>query len=520
MMNEFIYSFQLKNVYRTNSFLYYLKRFPLIKRVIPNDIYAKKGLKTFAKCLSFLYEFVTLFIWKLLYLYLIFMLPSMIMETSVDPTISFHIFFFMTLIGGLLNTSILNPTKDKYYAICLMRMDAKKIALSEFLYFQFKNFIGMAIAAYLIQLFIPLDLISCLSLSILVVACKFIFGALLLKKSQKKVYNENKGDILKLVLCLLFLGAAFVPLFFSMYMSMSLYYILCGIMIIFGLLAFGYLYKFDGYTAIYRELLKPENIIFNVTQVQKQGNKVFTDKIEYEHITTSKKGYAYLNYLFVQRHKRLLTKTANRIALGSLAVIALLIVGVAAVEPIRAGINEYLISFLPYSLFLMYLINRGESITKAMFINCDNAMLHYHFYRQPSAILGMFKQRLQSLILINLRPAGVIALGLTILLAVSGGSANLSDYVILPVTILCLSVFFSVHYLVLYYLLQPFNSEVEMKNPFYQVMTALTYFICYGFMQRIDSHYFGAWVIGLTIIYIILALFLTYHLAPKRFRLK
>ena len=519
-MNEFVYSFQLKNVYRTNSFLYYLKRFPLIKRLIPNDIYAKKGLKTFAKCLAFLYEFATLFIWKLLYLFLIFTIPSMMMETSVDLAASFHLFFFMTLIGGLLNTSLLNPTKDKYYAICLMRMDAKKIALSEFLYFQLKNLAGMGIAAFLIQLFIPLDFISCLSLSLLVVACKFIIAGLLLKKSQKKVYNENKGDILKLVLCLIFLGAAFVPFFFSMYMSMQIYYILCGIMLVVSLAAVAYLYKFEGYASIYKELLKPDNIVFDLAQVQKQGNKVFTEKIEYEYITTSKKGYAYLNQIFVQRHKRLLTKTANRIALGSLAVIVFLLLAVILVEPVRIGINTYLISFLPYSLFLMYLINRGESTTKAMFINCDNAMLHYRFYRQPSAILGMFKERLQSLILINLRPAAVIALGLTLLLVVSGGSTNVFDYVILPVTIICLSIFFSVHYLALYYLLQPYNSEVEMKNPLYTVITAFTYFVCYAFMQRIDSHYFGIWVIGLTIAYIIIALILTYRLASKSFRLK
>ena len=132
----------------------------------------------------------------------------------------------------------------------------------------------------------------------------------------------------------------------------------------------------------------------------------------------------------------------------------------------------------------------------------------------------MFKERLQSLILINLRPAAVIALGLTLLLVVSGGSTNVFDYVILPVTIICLSIFFSVHYLALYYLLQPYNSEVEMKNPLYTVITAFTYFVCYAFMQRIDSHYFGIWVIGLTIAYIIIALILTYRLASKSFRLK
>lgn len=519
-MNEFVYSFQLKSVYRTNSFLYYLKRFPLIRHFIADDVYASKGIKTFAKCLAFLYELFTLFIWKLLYLVMIFALPSVMLEMDISQEISLHIFFFLTLIGGILNTSLMNPTKDKYYAVVLMRMNAKKTALSEFFYFQIRNLVGMSIAVFLMQKLVPLNLWACISMPILVVAVKFIFGALLLKKSQKEVYNENKTDFSKLMLCILFLALAFVPPFFSMSFSLYGYLAACLVMVLLTVYPICYLLKYDGYTSLYKKLLTADNIIFDNSQMKKQTQKAFTDKIEYETVATSKTGYAYFNYLFVERHKKLLTKTANRIALASAAFLGGVLITVILLEPVKTAVNENLVSLLPFSLYIMYLINRGESITKALFINCDSAMLHYRFYRRPHAVLEMFKQRLQSLILINLRPAGVIAIGLMLLLFASGSSSNALDYIVLPVTILCLSIFFSVHYLVLYYLLQPYNSEVEMKNPFYQVITGLTYVVCYAFMHQIDSHYFGVWVIGLTAVYILIALILAYRLSPKTFKLK
>ena len=519
-MNEFIYSFQLKSVYRTNSFLYYLKRFPLIKHFIADDIYASSGIKTFAKCLAFLYEFLTLFIWKILYLLIIFVFPSIMLETMVPQEISFHIFFFMTLIGGIMNTSLMDPSKDKYYAIVLMRMNAKKAALSEFLYFQLKNMIGMGVAIFSVQRMVSLDLWACISSVILVVSVKFVFGGLLLKKSEKNIYNENKTDFSKLILCMLFMILAFVPPFFSMYLSLYGYSAACLVMVLPAIYAVCYLLKYKGYAFLYKRLLVPDHIIFDNSQIQKQTQKAYTDKIEYETITSSKTGYAYFNQLFMERHKKILTKTANRIALVSVIVLSIVLALVILLEPVKAAVNEHLVSMLPFSLFGMYLINRGESITKALFINCDNAMLHYRFYRQPHAVLEMFRLRLQSLIFINLRPASIIAIGLVILLFASGSSTNLMDYIVLPVTIISLSIFFSVHYLVLYYLLQPYNSEVEMKNPFYQVITVLTYMVCYTFMQQIDSNYFGIWVIGLTAVYIVIALILAYRLSPKTFKLK
>ena len=119
-------------------------------------------------------------------------------------------------------------------------------------------------------------------------------------------------------------------------------------------------------------------------------------------------------------------------------------------------VNQVLMVMLPYFVFIMYCINRGQEVAQAMFMNCDHSMLTYGFYREPKVILNLFnKNRLKSVILINLLPAFVLAMGLVLLLVISGGTTQWVDYPILLFSILAMSIFFSVHHLVLYYLLQP-----------------------------------------------------------------
>ena len=112
--------------------------------------------------------------------------------------------------------------------------------------------------------------------------------------------------------------------------------------------------------------------------------------------------------------------------------------------------NEFLLAYLPYFVFIMYLINRSSSVTQAMFMNCDHSMLTYRIYRTPKVILGIFKERLKTLITINLLPAFLIGGGLALLLYLSGGTDNPVNYAILFVSIISMSIFFSVHYKILF----------------------------------------------------------------------
>ena len=187
----------------------------------------------------------------------------------------------------------------------------------------------------------------------------------------------------------------------------------------------------------------------------------------------------------------------------------------------RTKINDFTLRYLPYFVFIMYIINRGTVVTQAMFMNCDHSMLTYRFYKTPKVILSLFKERLKTLIQINLLPAIVIAIGLPLTLYLTGGTDNPLNYAILFISIIAMSIFFSVHYLILYYLLQPYNVNIEMKSSTYTIAQTITYFVCYAMLQiKMPTYIFGISTIIFSIIYCIISLILVYKYAPKTFKLR
>ncbi|WP_443029430.1 hypothetical protein, partial [Sporofaciens musculi] len=111
--------------------------------------------------------------------------------------------------------------------------------------------------------------------------------------------------------------------------------------------------------------------------------------------------------------------------------------------------------------------------------------------------------------------------GLTLLLYLSGGTNEPLNYVMLMVSVLCISMFFSVHYLTIYYLLQPYNAGTEIKSGTYRMVVMLTYFVCYGIMRMdIPTFVFGLGTIIFCVAYCIIACVLVYKMAPKTFRLR
>ncbi len=121
----------------------------------------------------------------------------------------------------------------------------------------------------------------------------------------------------------------------------------------------------------------------------------------------------------------------------------------------------------------------------------------------------------------NLLPASVIGGGLALLLYQSGGTKEPLNYVMLMVSILYISMFFSVHYLTIYYLLQPYNAGTEIRSGTYRVVVTGTYFVCYGLMRmKIPTIAFGMGTVIFCTAYCIIACVLVYRLAPKTFRLR
>ena len=524
MLKTFKISFVLRNAYKTNGIIYRLKSLPLIKRLLPVSLYASHDLKTVVNIASIFMEISSIFIGKLIYLALIFLITKLFKTSPADSFA--HIILFLTIIGSFLNTHLFNPTRDKFYGICIMRMDARRYVLSNYIYFLIKAFIGFLIFSLIFGGLNGMELLSCLAIPVLVVSSKLCYSAQVLFRNnkKKKANNENKPSAFLWVSIALLLVATFLPPYLGCAVSEKGLCIITMLIIIPGAFALNYILRFDNYRWIFKELLRPDNFAAiaskeAVTEAQRltMQKHISIDPSQ----TSNKEGYKYFNELFMKRHTKLLTKSARRITLVCLLLLTILI-GLSVFFPeIKADLNNLLQLMLPYFLFVMYLINRGATITQAMFMNCDHSMLPYRFYRQPKAILSLFLERLKYIIIINLMPASVIALGLPSLLFITGGTDQPINYFLLFISILAMSVFFSVHSIVLYYLFQPYNINLETKSFSYSIANLLTYFICYfAIGKKIPTLIFGTAISAFCIIYVVVAFGLAYKLAPKTFKLK
>lgn len=519
-------SFSLKNTYRVNSIIYSLKQIPLIKKLIPGKAYQVHGLKVFANVLFWIWEVLSAFLGKLLYFLLMFALPIGFYKVPESAEASFflHLLLLLTAIGVFANTFMFNPTKDKYYAMILLGMDAKEYTLINYFYEIVRLLLGFTVFGMIFGRLAGLAVWECALIPLFVAGGKLIYAAaeLWVYEKEQKVTNENLLGAARWVLMGVLLLAGYGLPALGIMIPRTVSVVAMCIVIVAGLLSLRKILTFTQYRAMYQEFLPETMSRMNPAAQRELQQKYDQKRISTDTtISSDKKGFEYLNELFIKRHRKILWNSAKKIAIVSALIFIGLSVLVVVMPEEKADINELVMTFLPYFVFIMYVLNRGTGFTRALFVNCDHSLLTYSFYKQPKMILKLFRIRLWEIIKVNLLPAGVIGGGLALLLFLSGGTDNPLNYVIILVSVACMSVFFSVHYLTLYYLLQPYNAGTEMKSGTYQILMMVTYVACYMMMQlRLPTFVFGLSAIAFCVLYSLVACFLVYRVAPKTFRIR
>ena len=233
----------------------------------------------------------------------------------------------------------------------------------------------------------------------------------------------------------------------------------------------------------------------------------------------TKSGYEYLNAIFFERHKRVLIRP---ILIQLTIVLLVFLVGSIVLlvsNEAKETFTEIILKRYPVIILISYIMSTGLKATKAMFYNCDIGLLRYGFYRESSSVLSTFTLRVKKVIGTNLISSSALAMALFLLELISGGSGRS----LLPVELLVImmSVFFSVHNMVLYYLFQPYTTDLNVKSPAFTIINFFTYFLSYVcfYMDAAPENFLFYTVLG-TAVYIVLSLVLVYWLAPKRFIVK
>ncbi|AMC93753.1 hypothetical protein AOC36_07070 [Erysipelothrix larvae] len=240
-------------------------------------------------------------------------------------------------------------------------------------------------------------------------------------------------------------------------------------------------------------------------------------------------GFRMINRLFYKRHQRIWMKSLKfslKVIVIILAVVSLIIAaGYILDYEGMMGVKHTSFSnplaFLRWFIIFMSLSNFTESICKSFFLNCDSALLHYAFYRRKEIIWKQYLSRLGTLIGLNLIPALLLCALPLLLLA-----TNLIDYsyslMILMVGTLLFSAFITVLYLMLYYLIQPYNLDMENKSPLYKTITGI---FAFGVFYTSDAFFINimnySGLVFLSLVgFIILSCITVYLFGEKTFKLR
>ncbi|MEG0523633.1 MAG: hypothetical protein RR435_07715, partial [Erysipelotrichaceae bacterium] len=433
-----------------------------------------------------------------------------------------HILLFLSILGVFMNELMFIPSMDKYYAIFLLRMNAKDYALINFAYTILKIIVGYIPIVIIYATIYKLSIGICLLIPFMIAAFKLVGAALSLLSYKRtgKLLFELISNGNKMLLLFISLGCAYGLPKLDIILPINITIIIIIAIIICGLLSIKSLLNFNKYREVYlgiiNKMLFQMDILKNVNTIISQ-NAISDDNI----ITSNKKGLSFLNEIFIERHKKILWKSVMKL-IKILVVSLIVIIVFLIVNPVyNLILNNVVSNALPYMMFIMLMINKGNIFTKVLFMNCDHSLLIYPCYKEPLLILELFKLRLKEIVKLNIVPALIIGIGLCSILYVTGGTTNPINYIIIFITIIVSSVLFSVYHLMLYYLLQPYNNKSDKVCHTYTFVINATYTGLFLIMiLKINTILFGILTIILTIIFCLITTILIYKYAPRTFKLK
>lgn len=529
MLKAFINTYKVAFAERSNGFIYYLKKLPLIGKKISEGLYRATEVKLILGFVATAFAFIFGFLGKAIYLGLMIMLPAVLISGESGNVIetALHIFFFLSFIlGPIVNALITDNQMEAYKMISLMRVEAGNYFKSKLIYKRIINFIHFL--PIMMFVFSPL---KGFILTVGFIAFKFIGEALqiFIYERTNIILNMKVWFTLTIMGVCLALAYLLPILGFTLQVSSFLFSI-WGVIIILLMSALSLIYimQYKLYKEMYKETLAKISS-FDKDAVMAEATfsdvKINEKKLSEKELNSdkfkNKDGYEYLNAIFFMRHRKLLTvATKKRTAI--ILIIGAILIAVTIFIP---DINQDLISALQKSgalwVFIMYMLSTSERVCKAMFFNCDVSLLRYGYYREGHVILSNFKARLKRILALNLIPAVAICICITAVIISAGGIKVVSSMIPIFISIICLSCFFSIHHLFLYYVIQPYTAQMTVKSPLFTIINMVVYFVAYMCINFDGSNYvFSIGVILVTLIYSSIALGVTYRVAPKTFKLR
>lgn len=532
---------QLQVITLVNRLIYFMQRLPVVGTFIREQTYAAFRAKRTLGAIAVILMFGAGLLESILYFWGMLALP-ILLWTEDHHTERFalilHMYFCISgLMGAVTSAKVLETNKMKYTAIKLMRIAPTRF-MRAILFHRYATFsLYQGIAFTLVALYFNFSIIHVLlvvgSMTFWKVLCEFLHLALFQRRGIvliQKTWVTGLTMIIALALAYLPLTQWSIPLFGAAIFDQRWF---VTIIMLSGTVAGYVLLKHTDYTAAVREvtnyadpMLNKEIMIADLQQrmIQSTGNDLSllstSNPGVVEQSTQSnldKKGYKQMHALFMKRHISLLRAPFRR-RIIAIIILGLVLSVLALIFKDHISL-DYMGRFTPLLILVMLNLTVGSQICKVLFFHCDMPLMRYAFYRKHAKL--HFLLRFKYIISTNLKLGLCFAAVISVSVLIISEGRNIDTLLAIWILIITLAVFFSVHHLLLYYVLQPYTAELETNNPLFTIVNSL---ISLGMVVSIfiglTLWVLAASLIVLTIGYLFSALPLVNKYAHHHFKVK
>ncbi len=564
----------LRSIIGYNSLVFALKKTPVIGNLIPDKLYSTTFLKVIYWIFHVIVEVFKLFIGKIFGLGMIYLAAFLLSDQYIEHemvqgvsrsamygNLGLFIFLLYAFCGILIRVPYFNCTTEKEYLVFMLRMDAKKLNETLIWYDLAKLFIGYVMAG-IFAVITGAPFWLWLGIPVLALAVKFLgIGLQILSfRFKSRLHKSLKISAVAYLirLALVLLAGPFFIVFVAngYFIPMPQMVIITVLTVIAGIWGLTMFLKTDS--NLHRRALHDNISKTEVKATSQYDNTKSFKKIKAKGtVKGDKKGFEYLNALFVKRHWTMLCMKPVIFTIIVAAVMILL-----SGEFIYGYYSRYgadncwnmvitnIINFFTFRGFSDALLPVGNdpafeffryvaqshllalmiplSIsdnsfknTQAMFINCDNSLMTFSFFKQREKIIKLFDIRLKQLIKINIGPVVSLGLFADLILFVTGGQSYPGEYLVTILVGFMLSILTSVTWLALYYLFQPFTTSVVAKSGAYRITSIIIYSVASILVWvPLVSYILAPVLLVFTAGYVFFLRNRVYKLAPKTWKIK
>ena len=431
---------------------------------------------------------------KCLYVFVFMFLPYMFFKANCNPhgfpfvgTMCYFTVVLCVMCGSLVNEAVFDMDEDSYILLSTMRMDPATFFIGRFIYNQIISGIGFLIAFIIVGVDFP----HAFYLSLWIIISK-AFGEIInlfVFRIFGKPIDNISGISAVIMTCAVFFAYAFpylrghvVDFTWLIYSPIwLLVFLFLGCLICYVIITFdGYDYAAKKFINRIEENRSRENE-HRQDELEILKGDVNTEKGIKAYEKDASKGIEFIHKIFFVRSREYIKNTIfARIISIVIATLAGVIVCRLSSQDVRDSIWQILQGCMPLCVFIMLVMSVTPAVCKALFYHIDYSMLYSTKHVTGAVNLFNFFVRVRKVGILNLALTLLLCLGIGIV-GVSTGYANAFSE-LLPVfaglIILCL--IYTVFFMAEYYLFQPYNQDMKIKNKKYVICHFVILIISYA----------------------------------------